>query len=167
MSRYYASMNARVLTLVALLLLCGGCATETRTYSLIVRNELTTPVEVCVTKMYGPDEAGWESPEQLAAPPHPASDQTAPGAVLQPGKTATRGQFTGRFDRDRGRAILRIYAGTPTLTEMNAISSGSENRVDIPLLQGENRLAILRDEEGRIKAVRVSGAWPATQPGNP
>jgi hypothetical protein len=75
--------------------------------------------------------------------------------------------FTGRFDPDRGRAFLRVYAGTPNLTQMNAISQGSPDRLDVPLEEGQNRIEIKPAEDGSMTAERVIGPWPATQPVNP
>jgi hypothetical protein len=159
-------MNLRPLLSLAMLSLLIGC-TETRRYTLAVRNSLNTPVSICLTKMYGPEESGWESPEQMAAPPHPASDQATPGTHIPPGKTAKLPEITGQFDRNRGRAILRIYAGDLTLSQMNAVSSGSVNRIDVPLDRGENRVEIKEAEDGGMTAVKVTGAWPATQPARP
>lgn len=157
-------MKRSILLCVVLLLSAVGCFNETRTYSLSVRNELTSPVSICLTKTHGPDEDAWQSPEELVEPPRPATDQTPPGAVILPGQTATRGPFTGRFDPDRGRAFLRVYAGTPNLTQMNAISPGSADRLDIPLDVGTNRIEIKEGEGGKMTAECVTGPWPATQP---
>jgi hypothetical protein len=154
----------QAIALCLLLLVFGqGCLEETRTFSMSVRNELAQPVSVCVTKTYGPPEPMWMSPEDLAGPSHPPSDQTPPGIVIPPGKTLNAPPFTGRFVKDRGFAVLRVYAGKPTLTEMNAISQGSPNRLDVPLDIGLNRIEIKEGEDGSMTAVRVTGAWPATQ----
>jgi hypothetical protein len=152
-------MPLRVALSVVLLGLAAGCL-ETRTYSLIVHNTLPTDVSICVTKRNGPPERGWESPEQLIEPPHPASDQRPPGVIVPAGKTASSLGFTGAFDPGRGRAILRIYAGRPTLTEMNAVSIGSRNRVDVPLDQGMNRIEVKQAEDGTMTAIHL----PVTQP---
>ena len=93
----------------ALALAAVGC-TETRTYTVAVRNDLDRPVTVCLTKTYGPAEDGWESPEEAAGPDHPASDERPPGVVVRPGKTAREGPISGEFYRDRGRAVLRVYS---------------------------------------------------------
>jgi hypothetical protein len=151
----------------SILLFSSGCFTETRTYSISVKNELSTPVSVCVTKTHGPPERGWESPEELIEPPHPASDQKPPGTVIPPGKISNKPPFSGDFDPARGRAFLRVYAGTPNLSEMNAISPGSTDRMDIPLEPGLNRIEIKTAENGGMTAVRVNGLWPATRPVQP
>jgi hypothetical protein len=157
-------MNRSSIWCLLLLVTGPGCFTETRTYSMSVRNELPRPVSVCVTKTYGPSETMWASPEELIEPPHPASDQTPPGMVIPAGKTLNAPPFTGRFDPDRGRAFLRVYAGTPDLTQMNAMSKGSPDRLDVPLETGDNRIEIKVGEDGNMTAERVMGAWPATQP---
>ena len=149
--------------LLLMLLLTTGCFNQTRTFSLAVKNDLDQPVTICLTKTHGPPEQGWESPEQLIQPPHPASDQTPPGAVIEPGQTATRPEFTGVFDPNRGRAYLRIYVGKPTLTAMNAISPGNPDRMDFPLEPGPNRIEIRNAPGGQMSALRISGAWPTTR----
>jgi hypothetical protein len=161
------SMHRTLPASLLLLITATGCFTETRTYSMSVRNQLATPVSVCVTKDYGPEEPLWESPEEMIEPPHPATDQTPPGKVIPPGKTLTAPPFTGKFDPDRGRAYLRIYYGTPTLTQMNAIDAGNPDRLDVPLDEGFNRIEIKPGEGGKMTAERVIGPWPATQPGSP
>jgi hypothetical protein len=155
------------IAILLLLLTATGCFNETREFSMSVRNELSTPVSICVTKTHGPQEPMWQSPENLVQPPHPASDQTPPGMMIPPGRTLNAPPFTGRFDPDLGRAFLRVYAGTPNLTQMNAISAGSPDRLDIPLELGMNRIAIVKGENGNMTAVRVTGPWPATQPTAP
>ncbi len=129
-----------------------GC-TETRTYRVSVRNDLDRPVTVCLTKTVGPAEAGWESPEELAGPAYPASDERPPGTVVPPGKTATEGPIPGEFYHDQGQADLRVYLGRPTLTQMNAVSRGSPDRVDVQLRPGVSRLVVQRGDDGRLQAV--------------
>jgi len=152
---------------LSLLFITGGCFTETRTYSLAVKNDLDIPVSVCLTKSHSPPQLGWEAPEDLILPPHSPSEQTPPGWVLPPSKTLTVQPFTGDFDPNQGRAFLRVYAGHPTLTQMNAISPGSADRMDVPLDQGLNRIEIKPAENGGMTAMRIIGPWPATQPVQP
>jgi hypothetical protein len=147
---------------LVLLSLTAGCFTETRSFSLTVKNDWDQPVTICVTKTHSPPEQGWESPEELIAPPHPPSDQTPPGALIQPGQTATRPEFKGSFDPARGRAYLRIYAGKLTLSQMNAISPGNPDRMDIVLEPGPNRIEIRSAPGDQMTALRITGAWPTT-----
>ena len=142
-----------------------GC-TETQMYSVSVRNTTARPVTVCLTKTYGPAEPGWESPEQMAGPAYPASDERPPGAVVLPGKTASEGPIPGDFYRDRGRAVLRVYGGTPTLTQMNAISPGSPDRLDVPLHPGGNAVVVELGPDGRMEAV-AAGETTASTPRPP
>ena len=134
-----------------------GCA-QTRTYDLAVRNDLDKPVTVCLTKAGGPAEPGWESPEELAGPDHPASDEQPPGVVVPPGKTASPGEMSGEF-YGGGLAVLRVYAGTPSLNQMNAISRDSPDRVDWRLHTGVSRLVVRRADDGRL-VVAPAGAAP-------
>jgi hypothetical protein len=149
--------------LCLLLLCCQGC-TETRTFSMSVRNDLPGPVSVCPTKTYGPLEKGWESPEDLAGPPNPAGLETPPGMVIPPGKRLEAPPFKGEFPTERGSAVLRVYAGTPNLTQMNAISVGSVNRLDIPLTPGPNFIDIKPGVDGGMTYERLNGPVPAKQP---
>ncbi len=141
--------------LCLLLLFATGCFSETRTYSVMVRNRLDTPVTICMTKTNGPVEPDWLSPETLAAPPHPATDNRPPGAVIPPGKTAIRNGIAGRFYSADGRATLRVYAGNPNLSEMNAISRGNADRLDIPLYPGQNSFEISQASNGLMHATEV------------
>ncbi len=150
------------ITLVLMFAVAAGCL-ETRTYTLTVHNALPTDVSICVTKLNSPEERGWESPEELAAPPNPASDQRTPGVIVPAGKTANSGTFSGQFNHTHGRAILRVYAGRPTLTEMNAISIGSVNRLDVPLDTGANRIEIRQDSVGMMTAIHLPPG-PTTEP---
>jgi hypothetical protein len=87
--------------------------------------------------------------------------------VIPAGKTLNAPPFTGRFDPDRGRAFLRVYAGTPNLTQMNAIDAGNPDRLDVPLEVGMNRIEIKLGEDGNMTAMRVTGPWPTTKPVDP
>ena len=139
-----------------------GC-TETRSYNLAVKNGLDAPVTVCMTKSAGPAEADWESPEQAAGPAHSSSDARVPGVVLAPGKTATRTGVEGKFYRDRGQAVLRVYAGTPSLNRMNAIARGDVDRVDYVLSPGDNDLVITHGADGLMAVVPTATTRPAAE----
>jgi hypothetical protein len=160
-------MKCYATLICCLLFFTTGCFTQTRTFSLSVKNELATPVTVCVTKTNSPSQLGWEAPEDLILPPHSPAEQAPPGWVIPPSKTLTVAPFTGKFDPDMGRAFLRVYAGKPTLTQMNAMSAGSPDRIDVPLDQGLNRIEIKPAEDGGLTAARVMGPWPASAPTMP
>ena len=64
----------------------------------------------------------------------------------------------GKFDKEKGRAYLRVYLGTPTLTEMLAIGKGSLSRLDLLLTPGANAF-VVDDEVEKIVGKRV----PTTQ----
>jgi hypothetical protein len=142
---------------IALLSMSVGCMTEKRVYQVSVHNQLAQPITVWLVKQYGPLEQGWESPEDVAVS-HPITDDLLPSIVVMPGTTRKSGAIVGRFDKDKGRAYLRVYLGTPTLTDMLAIGEGSLSRLDLLLQPGANAFDI--DEEvGRITGNRV----PTTQ----
>jgi hypothetical protein len=133
---------------VALLGMSVGCMTEKRVYQVSVHNDLAEPITVWLVKEYGPVEQGWESPEDVAVN-NPITDDQMPAIKVPPGKTASRGPVEGEFDKSKGRAYLRVYLGTPTLTEMLAMGKGSLSRLDLLLQPGSNAF-VVDDEVGRI-----------------
>ncbi len=143
---------------VALLGMSVGCMTEKRVYQVSVKNDLAEPITVWLVKEYGPVETGWESPEDVAVS-HPITDDSLPAIRVPPGKTASRGPIEGDFDKSQGRAYLRVYLGTPTLTEMLAMGTGSLSRLDLLLQPGANAF-VVEDEVGKL----VGKPVPATQP---
>ncbi len=139
-----------------------GC-TQTRSYTVSVRNELTRPVTVCMTKTAGPAEEGWETPEQVAGPAFPATDDRPPGVIVRPGKTASSKEpVSGDFYR-RGRAILRVYVGATTLSQILAMSPGDLDRLDVPLHAGANVIVVQQGPDGRVRALPAGGP-PAADP---
>jgi len=147
---------------VALLGMSVGCMSEKRVYQVSVRNDLAEPITVWLVKEYGPVEAGWESPEDVAVE-NPITDEVLPAIKVPPGKTASRGPIEGRFDKFKGRAYLRVYLGTPTLTEMLAMGKESLSRLDLLLQPGANAY-VVDEQVGRIAGTRVA---PTTQPEAP
>jgi hypothetical protein len=158
------NMNFRSLLCMGLLSVATGCFYDTQAYSLYVKNSLSTPVSVCTTKYHGPSEAGWESPEDLADLSRSASDNRPPGVVIPPGKTVTNHNLIGTFDSRTGQAMLRVYAGTPNLSQMNAISRGSINRLDLPLYPGWNGFVVETSEKGYMTAKRLDAPPQGVQP---
>lgn len=138
--------------LLGLLFSAIGCSSEQRHYELSVENQLAKPITFWLVKQHGPMEDGWLSPEQIATLAAPPEDDQLPAVVVPAGKTAsTRGPVTGEFDKARGRAFMRVYSGTPTLTEMLAVGRGSANRLDVPLRPGRNRV-VIHDRNGLMDA---------------
>ena len=156
MTRTCSRSPLTMAALAAALAVSVGC-TETRTYSFALRNGLDRPVRVCLTKSAGPFEPDWESPEQAAGPSHPASYERPPGFVLPPGKTGSERDVPGTFYRDRGFAVLRVYAGTPSLDRMAATDHGSPDRVDYPLDEGPNNLVLTQSEDGQLHVDPIGG----------
>lgn len=156
----------RFLLSVPLLLLAIGCSTETRTYEVSVQNRTSKPISLWTVKEYGPPEAAWLSPEQVAVLANPPADDQLPGQIIAPGQTAiSKKPIEGTFDKVRGRAFARIYEGTPTLAQMLAIDRGSLSRLDLPLQPGFNGF-VIKDDGGLLSATRESQAQasPTTQP---
>ena len=127
----------------AILTLCGaGCGPsfETRTYDITVRNDSTRPVTLWLTKTGPAYEQGWKSPEDLAIESPKANEPI--GAIPVPvGKTAYTGKLTGRFRSDVD-AVLRVYVGLHSFSELLAISRGSSDRLEIALTPGKNDLVV-------------------------
>ena len=65
------------------------------------------------------------------------------------------GPYSGKFDAGT-QAILRIYAGTPTIDEMVAYSKDDPDRLDIYLWPGRNAY-VIRSGSGRLE-YRVTDA---------
>jgi hypothetical protein len=137
-----------------------GCSTERRSYQVAVQNRLDKPITFWLTKEHGPMEEGWLSPEQEAMRADEPPEDKLPKVVVPPGKTAvTPKPIEGDFDRGQGRAILRVYSGTPTLTETLAIGKGSLSRVDVPLEPGSNHI-VIQDINGTMKGSTQGDAAP-------
>lgn len=118
-----------IVSLVLLLLAVGGgCgpSMETRSYRVTVENISDQPVTIWLTKSGPPFEDLWASPEDLAHPAMGFAERE--GAVLEPGDAGTipadgtmfEGTFAPGVD-----AVLRVYTGRRTFSEMLAASSGA------------------------------------------
>ena len=137
---------------LTLLLLCAGvgCSTEKKTFDVSVENHLDKPITFWLVKEHGPMEDGWLSPEDIGMLANPPEDDALPDVVVPPGKTATTPRpLTGTFEKGRGRALLRVFAGTPTLPQMLAMDHGSADRLDLLLKPGRNRV-VIKDKYGLI-----------------
>ncbi len=157
MPRMRPSAIARLLLLLAA---CAstGCATRTDTFDVTVRNDSAQPVTVWLTKVGGPEEDGWRSPESIAIN-FVVEDEPIGGVVVPAGNTAATGKRKAKLDPD-ARAVLRVYRGEIKLSELLANGTDSPNRADVTLYPGENRL-VVTDAAGKIAVNRAGEATPA------
>lgn len=130
--------------LLARLLVCGlfsmislACAAkgEQRSFSLEVTNKADRPITVGLSKMNGPVEVDWESPEDRALM-DPKLTGLGWGVIVPPGRSASI-NVTGEFFSNAS-GYLRVYNGGLRLSEILAISKGSGNRLDILLQEGQS-----------------------------
>jgi hypothetical protein len=160
------SRRPHLLWLIALPLLATatiGCTTETRSYQVAVVNKTSQPLTIWMVKEHGPMQEGWLSPEEIAKLANPPADDQLPDQVVPPGRTAALGKAKeGEFDKGRGRAVLRVYSGTPSLTQMLAIDRGSMSRLDVPLEPGANNV-VIQDTNGIMQAAKPTAAHPAVE----
>ncbi|HEV7301376.1 MAG TPA: hypothetical protein VGN72_18585 [Tepidisphaeraceae bacterium] len=135
------------------MLVAGGCNTKTYNFSVAVKNESSEPVMVGFAKDGPPFENNWATPEQVARM-MPRPDERGWGIPVAPGKVAEVENEKAQLERST-TAYLRVYATAPSLDSMLAISSGSPNRLDIPLRPGENKIVVTR-EGGQLKFQRLN-----------
>lgn len=140
-------------------LFAGGCSTEMRSYQVSVRNDTQQPITGWMVKEFGPDEIGWESPEEMGLQNPDEDSRQLPDIVVPPGRAAISAPVPGRFDKLQGRVYLRVYAGTPTLTQMLAMDRNSMSRTDVLLLPGRNAV-VVDDNSGYLHGVRVGQELP-------
>ncbi|HEV2294974.1 MAG TPA: hypothetical protein VGR35_14060 [Tepidisphaeraceae bacterium] len=146
----------RFLPSVTALLLFGlastGCATRTETFEVSVRNDSSRDVVAWLTKVGGPEQEGWRSPESIAIN-FVVEDEELGGVIIPPGKTARTGKQKAKLNRD-SRAVLRVYRGRMKMSEMLANSKGSPNRADMILDPGVNRF-VVTDSAGKLIVTRT------------
>ena len=142
----------RTSTAIALLFVLAGCAT-TRTYQVSVKNQTGDAITIGLVKEGEPTERAWVSPEDAAI--HGVTPSPEMWAAIPPEKTADAGPVKGRF-KAHAIAVLRVYDGKLSLSDILAISRGQRNRIDIPLHSGLNRV-IVTDADGRFSAIRDDG----------
>ena len=145
-------MTLRPLTPLLLLALMAGC-TESRSYSILLKNDTPVPLTVWPVKAGGPFEANWASPEDLAIEAPRIPDVKMP-PMVPAGRTLEAGPLKGKFD-SRSAAVLRVYEGALNFHQVLAVSTGSKYRFDVPLRPGENRLVAERTPSGLV--VRQEG----------
>ncbi|WP_428937976.1 hypothetical protein [Fontivita pretiosa] len=134
-----------------MLLIGCGPKVQKRTYDVTVENRSARTVTVWLTKNGPAWEQGWKSPEDLAIE-SPRADEPIGGVVVPPGKTASTGRRTGRFVGNTD-AILRVYLGQHTFSDLLAISRDSPSRIDVTLKPGANTI-IVTDADGGVSVVR-------------
>jgi hypothetical protein len=135
--------------LLVLMMFAVGCSGPTQTYQVTLRNDLTQPITVWLTKSGPPAEANWLSPEQVAVGEGPPGGRMA-GTAVPSGKTAETPKISGKLPAGTS-AILRVYVGQHTLDELLAMSRGNSNRLDVPLSPGDSNL-IVRERDGKLVA---------------
>ena len=159
-----AAMKPRCLLCLVLLFLAVGCATETRSFNLAVKNDTAQSISMWTVKEHGPPEDGWLSPEQIAVIPNGPSDDKLPREIIKPGQAAVnRIPIKGEFDKESGEAYVRIYEGVPTLNQMLAMDKGSLNRLDIRIQPGNNSF-VIEDDNGIMRAKEAPLPKQWTQP---
>ena len=138
-------------SIVLSLLLLPACTHyDTRSFEISVKNETARPLSVGLVKNGPPTEAGWIAPHEVAMMAPQLTDRKW-GLVINPGETKVLGPHSGKFQQDV-QAILRIYAGTPTIEEMLAFSRSDPERLDIYLWPGKSGY-VIRYDGGRISFV--------------
>jgi hypothetical protein len=133
--------------------LVAGCQEKKYTYSLTLKNDAAEPLMVGFAKEGPPFEDQWATPEQVSRIPQRPGERGW-GVPVAPGKTAEVPKVTARLD-DFSTAYVRVYAAAPSLESMLAISTGSPNRLDVPLLPGANDLVVSR-QGGKLVYQRLN-----------
>jgi hypothetical protein len=136
--------------ILSLLLLPACTQYQTRVFEISVKNETVRPISVGLVKNGAPNEEGWIAPHQVAMMAPQLTDRKW-GLVIEPGQTKVIGPHNGKFEQGV-QAILRIYAGTPTIEEMLSYSRSDPERLDIYLWPGKSGY-VIRYDGGRISFV--------------
>jgi hypothetical protein len=147
-------MNAKPLMIALAGLLLVGCGGKTHTFDVAVSNETAAPITVWLTKTGGAYEKHWRSPEDLAIE-SPRGSRIA-GVKIPAGQSAATGPVKGKFEPG-SVAILRVYAGDYSFSDLLAVSRGSPNRADVTLYPGVSRFTVTRGPEGLL--VKPAEDW--------
>jgi len=138
-------------SLVLSLLLLPACTqVQKRSFEISVKNETVRPISVGLVKNGPPTEEGWIAPHEVAMMA-PQLTERKWGLVIAPGQTRLIGPHSGKFQAGV-QAILRIYAGTPTIEEMLSFSRDDPERLDIYLWPGRSGY-VIRYGGGRLESV--------------
>ena len=134
---------------ILLLLLLPACAQyETRSFEIVVKNETAGPISLGLVKNGPPQEQGWIAPHEVAMMAPQLSDRRW-GWVVGPGESKTFGPYSGKFAPGT-QAMLRIFAGTPTIDEMVSFSRDDPERLDIYLWPGRSAY-VIRNATGKLE----------------
>ena len=116
--------------LISFLLLLPACTQiDKRSFEISVKNETAHPLSLGLVKNGPPAEEGWIAPHEVAMMAPQLADRHW-GWVLAPGETKTFGPYTGHFE-SQTHAILRVYAGTPTIDDLDNPSFNDEESEDV------------------------------------
>jgi len=139
--------------LVALgLSMCVGC-TESRTYTVSVKNLCAEPLTVGFVKHGGPLEMSWASPADMAIA-SPMGRLHNWGRVLPTGRKATT-TIDGQFNPN-AEAYLRVYRGEHSPSELMAMRPGTFDCVEVLLDESKNDY-VIEDKHGRLSATPLGG----------
>jgi hypothetical protein len=141
--------------LVGVVCAIGGCGAGSHQYKISVHNASSKPVMIGLAKEGGPYEDMWARPEDIAteiAARGPTPGVWEWGVRVLPGQTGDVGTVNARLDRG-SQVFVRVYADAKSLDDFLAISRGSPNRADIPLVPGNNHFDVI-DDGGRLRVQR-------------
>ena len=136
------------LLVLSLLLLPACTSAVTKTFQISVKNETVRPLSLGLVKNGPPTEDGWIAPHEVAMMAPQLADRHW-GWVLAPGETKTFGPHSGKFEAQT-QAILRVYAGEPTIDEAISFSKDDPERLDIYLWPGKSAY-VIRFGAGRLE----------------
>jgi hypothetical protein len=140
---------------IFLLLLLPACTQyQTHSFEISLKNETAGPISAGLVKNGPPTEDGWIAPHEVAMMAPQLADRKW-GWVVAPGESKTFGPHNGKF-APQVHAILRVYAGTPTIDEMISYSRDDPERLDIYLWPGKNAY-VIRNQSGKLQ-YRVADA---------
>lgn len=148
-----ASLLATLFAALFIAPMLAGCQQKKYTYSLTLKNAASEPIMVGFAKDGPPFEDAWATPEQVSRIPQRPGERSW-GVPVMPGKVAEVQKVTAKLE-GYSVSYVRVYATAPSLESMLAISMGSPNRLDVPLLPGANDLVVTR-EGGKLVYQRVN-----------
>jgi hypothetical protein len=158
-------MKLRIFVPLLLLIFAPACSLPSRSYHVHAANRCTATLSVGLVKNGPPLEDGWYAPADVAIGAPQLTDRHW-GTIVEPGAVLILGPQSGHF-ADGVQAILRVYAGNPTIEELLAFGRDDPDRVDVYLWPGKSSYVIDR-RGGRLTATRSEDyAAPAGPPAAP